>query len=104
MAELLSLQKQSGHGVSRKRTVKNVDEFVVLLGKFPQWPDKSRDYRRWYNRHRFHRGIGTQPAKLSPALIRREPTLPKHSASPAGGISTLEESIIFAGKEGKDHC
>lgn len=53
-----------------ERTIRNVaEEFVNLLRKFPEWLSKIREYRRWYNRHRFHRGIDTQPAKLYPALI-----------------------------------
>jgi transposase InsO family protein len=53
-----------------KRTKRNLtEEFVDLLKKFPEWLDKLRDYRRWYNRCRFHRGINTWPAKLYPASI-----------------------------------
>lgn len=53
-----------------ERTIRNVtEEFVNLLRKFPEWLGKIGEYRRWYNRHRFHRGIKTQPAKLYPALI-----------------------------------
>jgi len=53
-----------------ERTIRNVvEEFVNLLRKFPDWLGKIREYRKWYNRHRLHRGIDTQPAKLYPALI-----------------------------------
>ena len=53
-----------------ERTIRNVaEEFVYPLRKFPEWLDRIREYRRWYNRHRFHRGINTQPAKLYTASI-----------------------------------
>ncbi|MGC8816798.1 MAG: DDE-type integrase/transposase/recombinase [Candidatus Hadarchaeum sp.] len=53
-----------------ERTIRNVaEEFVNLLRKFPEWLARISEYRRWYNCHRFHRGIDTQPAKLYPALI-----------------------------------
>lgn len=43
-----------------ERTIRNVaEEFVNLLRKFPEWLSKIRVYRRWYNMHRFHRGIDT---------------------------------------------
>jgi transposase InsO family protein len=54
-----------------ERTIRNVaEEFVYLLRKFPEWRGKIDEYRHWYNRHRFHRGINTQPAKLYPARTR----------------------------------
>lgn len=53
-----------------ERTIRNVaEEFVNLLRKFPDWLGKIQAYRRWYNRHRFHRGINTQPAMLYTARI-----------------------------------
>jgi len=53
-----------------ERTIRNVaEELVNPLRKFPEWLDRFREYRRWYNRHRFHRGINTQPAKLYTAPI-----------------------------------
>ena len=53
-----------------ERTIRNVaEEFVNLLRKFPEWLDRMREYRVWYNRHRFHRGINTQPARLYTASI-----------------------------------
>ena len=53
-----------------ERTIRNVDEeFIDPLKKFPEWLDRIRDYRRWYNRHRFHRGVNTQPAKLYTGLF-----------------------------------
>ena len=53
-----------------ERTIRNVaEEFVNLMRKFPDWLGRIREYRRWYNRHRFHRGINTQPAKLYTASI-----------------------------------
>jgi len=53
-----------------ERTIRNVtEEFVNLLRKFPEWLGKLRQYRMWYNRNRFHRGINTQPARLYTASI-----------------------------------
>lgn len=53
-----------------ERTIRNVaEEFVNLLRKFPEWLDKIGEYRKWYNRHRFHRGINTQPAKIYTATF-----------------------------------
>jgi len=53
-----------------ERTIRNiVEEFLNLLRKFPEWLANIAEYRRWYNTHRFHRGIGTQPARLYPSLI-----------------------------------
>lgn len=40
-------------------------EFVSLLTKFPQWLNgKIKNYRRWFNHMRYHRGINTIPALL----------------------------------------
>ena len=48
-----------------ERTIRNVaEEFINLLRKFPEWLGRIREYRVWYNMHRFHRGIDTQPARL----------------------------------------
>jgi transposase InsO family protein len=48
-----------------ERTIRNlVEEFINLLRKFPDWLGSRLKYIMWYNRHRFHRGINTQPAKL----------------------------------------
>ncbi|MFN4133440.1 MAG: hypothetical protein ACK4GQ_03625 [Candidatus Hadarchaeales archaeon] len=53
-----------------ERTIRNVtEEFINLLRKFPEWIDRLPDYRRWYNRCRFHRGINACPAELYPASI-----------------------------------
>jgi len=53
-----------------ERTIRNVaEEFINLLRKFPEWLGNIQEYRRWYNKHRFHRGISTQPAKLYTASI-----------------------------------
>lgn len=53
-----------------ERTIRNVaEEFVNLLKKFPEWLRNIWRYRKWYNEHRFHRGINTQPANLYPASI-----------------------------------
>lgn len=49
-----------------ERTIRNIaEEFVYLLRKFPEWLDgKIKEYQRWFNRKRFHRGINTVPAEL----------------------------------------
>lgn len=53
-----------------ERTIRNLaEEFVNLLRKFPEWMRNIWRYRRWYNKHRFHRGINTQPANLYPVPI-----------------------------------
>lgn len=53
-----------------ERTIRNVaEEFVSLLKRFPRWFGRNQEYRRWYNRERFHHGIDAQPAKLYPALV-----------------------------------
>lgn len=45
------------------------EEFVNLLNKFPEWLTNMGKYRKWYNEHRFHRGINNQPANLYPTSI-----------------------------------
>ena len=53
-----------------ERTIRNVaEEFINLLRKFPEWLGRLPHYRKWYNKHRFHRGINTQPARLYTASI-----------------------------------
>lgn len=48
-----------------ERAIRNIaDEFVKLLGKFPEWLGRLAEYMQWYNEKRFHRGIGNYPAKL----------------------------------------
>ncbi|KXA97365.1 hypothetical protein AKJ39_03390 [candidate division MSBL1 archaeon SCGC-AAA259J03] len=48
-----------------ERTIRNVaEEFVNLLIKFPEWLKNIWRYRKWYNKHRYHRSINTQPANL----------------------------------------
>ena len=49
-----------------KRTIRNIaEEFIDLLQKFPEWLNGMIDeYKKWFNNHRFHRGIGTMPALL----------------------------------------
>lgn len=54
-----------------ERTIRNVsEEFIHLLTKFPEWlKGLIKDYKEWFNKDRFHRGIGTVPAALYlPAL------------------------------------
>jgi transposase len=53
-----------------ERTIRNVaEEFINPLKKFPEWLDRPPEYRRWYNRCRFHHGINACPAELYPASI-----------------------------------
>ncbi|KXA91770.1 hypothetical protein AKJ63_00975 [candidate division MSBL1 archaeon SCGC-AAA259D18] len=53
-----------------ERTIRNLaEEFVNLLSKFPEWLTNICSYRRWYNEHRFHRDINTQPTNLYPTPI-----------------------------------
>lgn len=49
-----------------ERGIRNVaEEFVYLIKKFPQWlNNKTREYKNWYNKQRYHRGIKTTPATL----------------------------------------
>ena len=49
-----------------ERTIRNItEEFINLLTKFPNWINgKICEYLQWFNNSRFHRGIGTTPAKL----------------------------------------
>jgi transposase InsO family protein len=49
-----------------ERSIRNIaEEFVYLLKKFPQWlKGKIKDYQKWFNTKRFHRGINTVPKAL----------------------------------------
>jgi transposase-like protein len=49
-----------------ERTIRNLaEEFVNLLRKFPDWLNgKIGEYRNWYNKERFHRGISCRPIEL----------------------------------------
>ncbi|MEK6922595.1 MAG: DDE-type integrase/transposase/recombinase [Nanoarchaeota archaeon] len=49
-----------------ERAIRNVaEEFVYLLKKFPEWLDgKIRQYQKWYNEKRLHRGVKDYPANL----------------------------------------
>ena len=49
-----------------ERAIRNVaEEFVYLLKKFPEWLDgKIKQYQKWYNEKRFHRGVKDYPANL----------------------------------------
>lgn len=49
-----------------ERTIRNVaEEFIYLIKKFPEWLEgKIKEYVKWYNTKRFHRGIMTIPVKL----------------------------------------
>ena len=49
-----------------ERAIRNVaEEFIYLLRKFKEWLDgKIKNYKRWFNHKRFHRGINGYPADL----------------------------------------
>lgn len=48
-----------------ERSIRNIsEEFVKLLKVFPQWFNKLREYRKWHNKDRYHRGICCKPAEL----------------------------------------
>lgn len=49
-----------------ERTIRNLtEEFIALLSKFPLWLyGKLEEYREWFNKKRFHRGINDYPARL----------------------------------------
>jgi transposase InsO family protein len=49
-----------------ERAIRNfAEEFVYLLKKFPEWLDgKIKEYQKWFNRKRFHRGINAIPYEL----------------------------------------
>jgi transposase InsO family protein len=49
-----------------ERAIRNVaEEFTNLLMKFPQWlGGQIEQFRNWYNKQRFHMGIGTVPNAL----------------------------------------
>jgi len=49
-----------------ERAIRNLnEEFIYHLKKFPQWLNgKIKEYQRWYNTERYHRGIKALPASL----------------------------------------
>ncbi len=49
-----------------ERAIRNVaEEFIYLMKKFPEWLNgKIKEYQKWYNKKRFHRGIGVIPYEL----------------------------------------
>lgn len=49
-----------------ERGIRNVaEEFIYLLTKFPQWLNgKIKEYKRWFNDKRYHRGINSIPVLL----------------------------------------
>jgi len=51
-----------------ERCIRNLaEEFVNLLLKFPHWlSGKLKEWVKWYNHKRYHRGIKTTPAQLFP--------------------------------------
>ena len=77
----------SGHGVEAhfahpsypqdkgkvERCIQNLNrEFVNHLRKFPEWlKGKVSEYRDWFNRSRFHRGVKTYPAALYECNVRK---------------------------------
>ena len=55
-----------------ERCIQNLNrEFVNHLKEFPGWLDgKLREYREWFNRSRYHRGIKAFPAELYRCNVR----------------------------------
>lgn len=49
-----------------ERAIRNIaEEFVNLLKKFPEWLNgKIKEFKRWFNNKRFHRGINARPVEL----------------------------------------
>ncbi len=49
-----------------ERTIQNLNrEFVYLLRRFPEWlKGNIKEYRKWFNHSRFHRGVNNFPCKL----------------------------------------
>ena len=49
-----------------ERAIRSIsEEFIYLLSKFTVWlKGKIKNYKRWFNNKRFHRGINNYPAKL----------------------------------------
>ena len=49
-----------------ERAIRNIaEEFVYLLKKFPEWLDgKIKQYQKWYNEKRFHKGVKEFPSRL----------------------------------------
>lgn len=47
-------------------------EFVYHLREFPGWLDgRLREYREWFNRSRYHRGVKAFPAELYECNVRK---------------------------------
>jgi transposase InsO family protein len=55
-----------------ERCIQNLNrEFVYQLRRFPEWlGGRLRDYRVWFNRSRYHRGINGYPADLYECNVR----------------------------------
>ena len=49
-----------------ERAIRNVaEEFIYLMKKFKEWLNgRIKNYKRWFNHNRFHRGIKGYPADL----------------------------------------
>ena len=49
-----------------ERCIRNLNqEFVKHLRKFPEWLNgKVNEYKEWFNKSRFHRGINDVPSNL----------------------------------------
>jgi len=48
-----------------ERTIRNIaEEFIDLLGKFPKWINNMEEWKDWFNKKRFHRGVKDYPANL----------------------------------------
>jgi len=48
-----------------ERTIRNItEEFIVHLKHFPMFLDKIENYRDWFNKDRYHRGVKDYPVNL----------------------------------------
>ena len=48
-----------------ERTIRNItEELIDLLSKFPKWIGHIEEWRDWFNKKRFHRGVKDYPANL----------------------------------------
>ena len=49
-----------------ERGIRNIsEEFIYLLKKFPEWLNgKIKEYQKWFNKKRFHKGVNAIPYQL----------------------------------------
>jgi len=49
-----------------ERAIRNIaEEFIYLIKKFPEWIEgRIKEYQKWFNKKRFHKGINAIPYEL----------------------------------------